>query len=113
MSKLLTLNSNVWPADQVGGKAANISKMLDMGLPVPLGFTADTQHTFQIDFEAGERHLAINTESLEEHRTIEIRLHHGTVNVKEIYSWVKYLTSLIKGKAYDKKPVAAFRKLSA
>jgi hypothetical protein len=65
------------------------------------------------DFEAGERHLAINTESLEEHRTIEIRLHHGTVNVKEIYSWVKYLTSLIKGKAYDKKPVAAFRKLSA
>ena len=55
MSKLLTLNTGVWPAEQVGGKAANISKMLNMGLPVPLGFTADTQHTFQIDFEKGER----------------------------------------------------------
>lgn len=56
MSSLVTLDSQVWPANQVGGKAANISKMLSMGLPVPLGFTADTSHTFALDFENGEKY---------------------------------------------------------
>ena len=55
MGDLVTLNSMVYPADKVGGKAANISKMLDMGLPVPLGFTACTSHTFERDFKNGER----------------------------------------------------------
>jgi pyruvate,orthophosphate dikinase len=55
MGNLVTLNSHVWPAEKVGGKAANISKMLNMGLPVPLGFTAETSHTFELDFESGEK----------------------------------------------------------
>lgn len=52
---LLTLNSGIHPAEIVGGKASNISKMLSMNIPVPLGFVADTSHTFKKNFKDGEK----------------------------------------------------------
>lgn len=55
MGSIFTLNQGILPPEYVGGKAANISKMLQMGLPVPLAFTADTTHTFDRDFAEGEK----------------------------------------------------------
>lgn len=37
------------------------------------------------------RYLAINKQSYSEHRTIEVRLHHATLNFKQIDNWVKLL----------------------
>src|SRR5690554_4173490 len=53
---LTILNSDVLSPAQVGGKAANISKMLNMGLRVPLGFVAGTKYTFERDFTTGEKY---------------------------------------------------------
>jgi hypothetical protein len=51
-----------------------------------------------VDQEYGGHHAAINSSALSEHNTLEIRLHHGTVNTREIYRWIKLLTTIVEGK---------------
>lgn len=72
---LIVLNSGIWPSEKVGGKASNISKMLDMGMPVPLAFTADTSHTFKKDFANGEKYKA------------------GSGFAQELHSYIRWLAS--------------------
>lgn len=38
-----------------------------------------------------------------EHKTIEVRLHHGTVDIKEIYNWIGLLTSIVNEKPMSTK----------
>lgn len=61
----------------------------------------------------GERYYAINSDSMTDLKTLEIRLHEGTVSAKKIISWVNYLTNIISGEQYEKKSAIAIRKQSA
>lgn len=45
-----------------------------------------------------DRRRAINTASVKEHSTIEIRLHEGTVNTKDILMWCRYLSNIVNKK---------------
>jgi Putative amidoligase enzyme len=47
------------------------------------------------------RHSAINPQAVREHNTIEVRLHHGTVDVKEIYNWTKTLIAIVEGRKFS------------
>ena len=42
------------------------------------------------------RYTAVNLNSYNKHKTIEVRLHHGTVDVKEIQNWINLLLKCIK-----------------
>jgi len=52
---LLSLQQPDLSKDLVGGKAANISRMLNMGLNVPTGFVCTTNHCFEKKFDRGEK----------------------------------------------------------
>lgn len=43
----------------------------------------------------GGRYWAINTQSLREHKTLEIRIHSGTVNANKIINFIKLLTMIV------------------
>jgi hypothetical protein len=47
-----------------------------------------------IDFTRAERYSAINWQSISEHKTIEVRLHAGTLNPRKIINWVKLLSHI-------------------
>ena len=42
-----------------------------------------------------EKYSAINNECYRRTKTIEIRMHHGSVNANEITNWVNFLLSII------------------
>jgi len=44
-----------------------------------------------------ERYLAINATAVNAHRTLEVRLHQGTVNAKKIKNWVRFLLAIVDG----------------
>lgn len=46
-----------------------------------------------------ERYLAINKSSYRKHKTLEVRLHHGTVNIRKIEKWVGLLLNIINSKS--------------
>ena len=41
---------------------------------------------------------AINLHAYSEHKTIEVRLHHGTVDTEEVYNWATLLCSIVDNK---------------
>lgn len=45
------------------------------------------------------RYTAINRTSYNRHKTIEVRLHHGSVDVKEIGNWIQLLLKAINSKS--------------
>lgn len=47
-----------------------------------------------------ERYRAINDQSLHRHRTIEVRLHSGTVDPNKINAWVKLLLAIVDAPEY-------------
>lgn len=48
---------------------------------------------------ANNRFTAINKESFQKHKTIEVRLHHGSIDVKEIGNWINLLLKAINTKS--------------
>lgn len=50
----------------------------------------------------GLKRSAINLLSYNEHKTIEVRLHEGSVNIKDIVNWCKYLISIVDKKKISK-----------
>lgn len=54
-----------------------------------------------------ERFSAVNFESYDKHKTLEIRLHHGTTDVKKIENWVNLLL-----KAVNSKPIGEIKSKS-
>lgn len=47
----------------------------------------------------GQRHLAINPQSYRKHKTIEVRVHEGTVDTEEMYNWSSLLCSIADQKS--------------
>jgi hypothetical protein len=45
--------------------------------------------------DRGERYSVINTVSFKKHGTLEIRVHDGTVNTKDITNWCMFLTGVL------------------
>lgn len=61
-------------------------------------------------FVTQEGRTAINLHAYEKHKTIEVRLHEGTINAKEIINWCRYLTELIDSKKISKEGTAYARR---
>ena len=51
-----------------------------------------------------ERYYAINGRALQKYNTIEIRLHHGTLDAIEIINWITLLLDIIKGEEIKRAP---------
>lgn len=49
-----------------------------------------------------ERYKSINTLSMVEHTTIEVRLHQGSINYWEILPWIKWLVKVVDNKPISK-----------
>lgn len=43
----------------------------------------------------GDHYNGINTAAFKEHKTIEIRMHEGTVNMLDVYQWCRFLIEVI------------------
>ncbi len=50
--------------------------------------------TFDKQLSLGDRRHSINVEAYREHRTIEIRMHQGTLDVSELVPWIKLLIKI-------------------
>ena len=57
----------------------------------------NTKSTFTEALGEGERYRAINPQAFYRHKTIEVRLHHGTINANTIINWVTLLLKIIGG----------------
>ncbi len=51
-----------------------------------------------------ERYKAFNIQAYEEMSTLEVRLHHGTVDIKEIENWCRLLSAIVDGKSIARIP---------
>lgn len=49
-----------------------------------------------------DRYMAVNYMSYREHKTIEIRLHHGTVDPQEIIAWIHFILRVVKSPVPDR-----------
>jgi uncharacterized protein YbcC (UPF0753/DUF2309 family) len=47
--------------------------------------------TFEKQLSVGDRRYAINVQAFNEHKTIEVRMHQGTLNPDELIPWIKLL----------------------
>lgn len=54
------------------------------------------------DFNQNQRYVAINKNAYNEHRTLEIRLHQGTVDTKQIGNWINLLLKMVNSKSTPK-----------
>lgn len=41
------------------------------------------------------RYMGINTQSYQKHRTIEVRMHHGTLDIEELAPWINLLLKVV------------------
>lgn len=67
---------------------------------VPLDYTLDDGYSL-------DRYRSINAQSLEEHHTIEVRLHSGTVNAKKINMFINLLIAIVDAPPLDTLPLGA------
>ena len=56
----------------------------------------NTRSDFDSQNSIGDRYFMINTQSYDEHSTIEIRLHEGTTDTNKIKDWVNFLITTIE-----------------
>lgn len=54
-----------------------------------------TETDFDAAQQRGERYSVINTVSFKKHGTLEVRVHDGTVNTKDITNWCMFLTGVL------------------
>lgn len=54
----------------------------------------NTYADFHQQHELRDRRTGINCESYSEHRSLEIRMHHGTLDPKELLPWIKLLIQI-------------------
>ena len=47
------------------------------------------------EFDSGERYSVINTQAYSKLKTIEIRLHAGTVKYEDMKSWIEFLVAIV------------------
>lgn len=51
--------------------------------------------TFEKQLSLGDRRHSINVQAYNQHRTIEVRMHQGTLNPVELVPWIKLLTKIV------------------
>jgi hypothetical protein len=54
--------------------------------------------TFDKQLSLGDRRHSINVEAYKEHRTLEVRMHQGTLNPNELIPWIKLLSRVVNYK---------------
>lgn len=57
----------------------------------------------------GDRYHALNVESIRQHNTLEVRLHHGTVDATKIVNWVYLLTRIVDGPTLKQTPKSLWK----
>ena len=55
----------------------------------------NTADTFDKQLSLGDRRHSINVEAYNEHRTIEVRMHQGTLDAAELVPWVNLLVKIV------------------
>jgi hypothetical protein len=84
-------------------KARAIGKRMARALPLLRNIVApyrnESQYCARPISEHEDRYAAINLESLKRHRTIEIRLHQGTLDFTKIKNWIMLLYKLSRAKS--------------
>lgn len=55
--------------------------------------------TFDKQFSIGDRYYALNVQSYSKHKTLEVRMHQGTLNPKELLPWIQLLLRIVNYKA--------------
>jgi hypothetical protein len=55
----------------------------------------NVKHILDEQLSQGGRYWAINAQSIREHKTLEVRIHSGTVNATKIINFVKLLTMIV------------------
>jgi hypothetical protein len=68
----------------------------------------NTEYSFK---NSKERYSVINTESFKKHKTLEIRVHEGTVNGINIINWCKFLTGVLSEQTVINSPVKSMDEL--
>lgn len=53
-------------------------------------------NTLDEELETRNRYRAINAQSLTTHKTLEVRLHSGSTNVKKIKNWIRLLIAIVE-----------------
>lgn len=62
---------------------------------------------FTTEHNKFDRHVAINKMAYETHKTIEVRLHHSTLDLKQVEKWVKLLLRIINSTSAPPKETKA------
>lgn len=60
--------------------------------------------TFEKQMSIGDRYYAINVEAYKRHKTLEVRMHQGTLIASELIPWIKLLTRVVNYKETVVKP---------
>jgi Putative amidoligase enzyme len=58
----------------------------------------NTGETFEAQKTQDDRYYGINVQSFDRHKTLEVRMHQGTLNPKELIPWIELLTRVVNYK---------------
>lgn len=95
-------------------KVRKVGNSIGHALPVLKWLVPESRHNnryceLDVSDLRGERYYAVNLTAFRKYKTIEIRLHSGTINAPKIIQWVKLLKLL--GDAKLRAPITTFQEL--
>lgn len=95
-------------------KVTACAQSLGNALPVIKWLVPETRHDntyckLGVSPARGDRYFAINLTAFRKYKTVEIRLHSGSINAEKITNWVKVLQSVANAKL--KAPIKTFQEL--
>lgn len=76
-----------------------------------LNSTDDFDKAIRYGQDTGDRYWVINPLAFTSHQTLEIRVHHGTLEADEMVNWLKFLLKIVNYKGVIEKPVKMGRSL--
>lgn len=59
---------------------------------------ANKCETFDKQYSIGDRYYALNVQSFSKHKTLEVRMHQGTLDPSELLPWIKLLLKIVNYK---------------
>lgn len=71
-------------------------------------FDEQLQLKKEVDYNTYRRH-AINVDSFEKHRTLELRMYQGSLNVKELVPWIKLLVKVANFKGHVPEKISTLK----
>lgn len=61
--------------------------------------------TFEKQLSLGNRYYSLNVEAYKRHKTLEVRMHQGTLKIEELTPWINFLLKIMNYKTLLEKPV--------